>query len=84
MLARKVRLVVGCREVCNRLPNACLCNGSLNFSKLYLYISCEESLDIARLDSTNGPARAPHMCLIREVHNQMLHRQEEAGWKDLL
>ena len=44
----------------------------------------EESLDISQLDSTNGPARPPHSCLIQEVHNQMLHRQEEAGWKDLL
>ena len=24
------------------------------------------------------------MCLGREVHNQMLYGQEEAGWKDLL
>ena len=29
----------------------------------------------------HGP---PQTCLGREVHNQMLHRQEEAGWKDLL
>ena len=50
----------------------------------YLYIFCEESLDISRLDSTNGPTRPPQMCLGREVHNQMLHRQEEARWKDLL
>ena len=51
---------------------------------LYFYIFCEESSDISRLDSTNGPARAPHSNLIWEVHNQMLHRQEEARWKDLL
>ena len=51
---------------------------------IYFYIFCEESSDISQLDSTNGPAWAPHPCLIREVHNQMLHRQEAGGWKDLL
>jgi hypothetical protein len=51
---------------------------------LYFYIFCEESLDLSRLDSTNGPTRAPHLSLIREVQNQMLHQSEKVGWKDLL
>ena len=55
-------------------PQSCLC----------FHISCEYSLDISRLDSTNGSARGPHSCLGREVQNQMLHRQEKARWKDLL
>ena len=51
---------------------------------LYFYIFFEEPLDISRLDSTNGLARAPHSCLVRQVQNQMLQWEEEAGWKDLL
>ena len=58
MIARKVRLVVLRCEVCHLLPKACLYNGSLNSSFIYTFF-CEESLDIFRLDSTNGPARPP-------------------------
>ena len=84
MHARKeVRFVVFLCEGSHLLPNGFLCNGSLNFGLISTFCSnsLQTSLDWIAPPGLHGP---PHTCLIGEVHNQMLHRQEEAGWKDLL
>ena len=80
---KEVRLVVFLCEGSHLLPNGFLCNRSLNFGLISTFCSnsLQTSLDWIAPMVLHGP---PHLCLIREVHNQMLHRQEEARWKDLL
>jgi hypothetical protein len=65
-----VSIVFSC-EVCHLLGTICLSNGSFNF--VFFYITYEWPLVPFQLNSTNGHVQAPHLCLIREVQNHVLH-----------
>ena len=83
MHARKIVSIVFWCEVWHLLQNICLCGGSFNFTFIFAFSSKDllTSLNWIAPTVLHG---TPHLCLVREVQNHMLHRIEEARWKDLL
>ena len=83
MLTRKIVSIVFWCEVWDLLQNVCLCDGSFNFAFVFAF-SSKDLLTSLNWIAPTVLRWTPHWCLVREVQNHMLHRIEEARWKDLL